>query len=235
MSVVHFPSSVGTKLRRDPRRYLDAGVNELLRQYRETGQVRSEATLLQHDGSVERISRLFGIPERGNNSWVNSVGMWFHCSDVVGGYAIIPVRIGANNYVYVDGRDGQMKALSLFWLEGRTGDPRHDLALITHLDGPLGRDRFKYAQPSNWTGRKATIPFGAPEVFEPGGRKVSSAAARRIGFSAGKPTAAPHTLPPSIMRSCFSLFRRPGPDCPGRPQKTPRRQTAGPARRAYTV
>jgi hypothetical protein len=161
MNVIPFPLARRTptaRAEKQPRRgvqhYLDLGFNDLQRQYRERGEVQSEVTVFVDSGTelkldLEKLSEF------------EFAQVMFNCPEVIGGFAIISRIWLGEQFIYLDVRDVRKKALSLFLLNKETGDPSHDIVLVTQI-GPPGPDRFKYATPSNWRGRTTTIPISAP-------------------------------------------------------------------------
>lgn len=153
MNVISFPlarrlPATGTKkqLRRGAQHYLDIGSNRLQRQYRDGSEVKSEGTVFLQSGEIHTFP-------------ISHEFIHYNCPDVIACFAIISVNWQSNQFIYVDGRELRKKALSLFLLDKKTGDPMSDMVLVTQIDGPPGRDKFKYARPSNWQGRTTTLPI----------------------------------------------------------------------------
>jgi hypothetical protein len=162
MNTIAFPIARGEKQSRPgAQHYLDVGFNDLQRQYRHKGEVNSEVTLfLNNDGRLKEPVRYLE-PDQNLDQAFKYAEILFKGNGVIGGFAIISTCWRGNQFIYLDARDVRKKALSLFLLDKQTGDPIRDIVLIKQIDGPPGRDRFKYATPSNWLGRATRIPIGA--------------------------------------------------------------------------
>ena len=148
------------QLNRELQDLVDEGCQTLIAQYSfEGGQVRPGAILNGDDGPPLTVPLNVGRADKDQFHALNVARRYFNSSDLTTGFATIPVNCRGNEYVYVVAHASGEEAAALFVLDRRTGDAREDITLVTRMNLPVGGVGLTFASPSNWRGRRTTIPI----------------------------------------------------------------------------